>query len=376
MLFITCFETNSTRARHLAAIKLARVLNEVVEKNDFHSWARLFKFSRRCLIQPKRGGRRRNLATLVKKQLEVEADPPLQHQRHHRHRLPLDSTHYLARRVSAKLEMGDFKGAVRMVCSEETIANITDETMSALREKHPGPYPDSQFPPPLLPNESVSLPEIVEAEVARVIRSFPRGSAGGPDGILPQHLLDLTSASAEQGGKDLLRALTTFTNFVLGGRVPQSVRPVFFGATLISLRKKAGGVFPIAVGQTLRRLVAKCVALQVTHTLGSSFAPRQLGCGVPFGCEAATHAARCYLQDLPLSHLMLKLDFKNAFNTLRRDKMLGSVKEFAPEFFAFINLAYEGPSLLFCENHVLESAEGVQQGDPLGPLLFCLQSSP
>ena len=30
------------------------------------------------------------------------------------------------------------------------------------------------------------------------------------------------------------------------------------------------------------------------------------------------------------------------------------------------------PHCFFCENHILESAEGVQQGDPLGPLLFCL----
>ena len=53
--------------------------------------------------------------------------------------------------------------------------------------------------------------------MARAIHSFPRGSAGGPDGLLPQHLLDLTSAPAEQGGKDLLQALTEFANFVLGG---------------------------------------------------------------------------------------------------------------------------------------------------------------
>ena len=29
------------------------------------------------------------------------------------------------------------------------------------------------------------------------------------------------------------------------------------------------------------------------------------------------------------------------------------------------------PHCFFCADHILESAEGVQQGDPLGPLLFC-----
>ena len=59
--------------------------------------------------------------------------------------------------------------------------------------------------------------------------------------IHSQHLLDLTNASAEHGGRSLLRALTAFTNCILQGDVPHSVKAVFFRATLISLRKKEGG---------------------------------------------------------------------------------------------------------------------------------------
>ena len=53
-------------------------------------------------------------------------------------------------------------------------------------------------------------------------------------------------------------------------------------------------------------------------------APRQLGYGTSLGCEAAVHAARCYVESTSSvsNKLMLKLDFKNAFNSLRRDKML------------------------------------------------------
>ena len=69
---------------------------------------------------------------------------------------------------------------------------------------------------------------------------------------------------------------------------------------------------------------------------------------------------------------MLKLDFKNAFNSLRRDKMLQSVIKFAPAFFCFVQSAYEKPSCLFCGDHILQSAEGEQQGDPMGSLLFCI----
>ena len=56
--------------------------------------------------------------------------------------------------------------------------------------------------------------------------------------------------------------------------------------------------------------------------------------------------------------------------------MLEAVKDHAPELIQFVHSAYSQPSMLFCGHHVLHSAEGVQQGDPLGPLLFCLAIQP
>ena len=69
---------------------------------------------------------------------------------------------------------------------------------------------------------------------------------------------------------------------------------------------------------------------------------------------------------------MFKLDFRNAFNSLRCDKMLISVSELAPTFYQYVLSSYEKPSCLYCGDHIIQLAEGVQQGDPMGPLLFCL----
>ena len=212
--------------------------------------------------------------------------------------------------------------------------------------------------------------------MAESIRSFPNGSAGGPDSLRPQHLKDLTSPSAEGAGVRLIQSLTAFINLVLQGETPLSVRHVFFGAILIPLGKKDTGVRPIAVGNTLRRLAAKCVSTKVAHSLGRSMAPHQLGCGTPLSCEAAAHDAHIYIQNLPPGHVMLKLNFQNAFNTLRRDKMLNTVRESAPSLYSFIHSAYEKPSTLFCGDCTIQSSEGIQQGDPLGPFLFCLTIHP
>ena len=69
---------------------------------------------------------------------------------------------------------------------------------------------------------------------------------------------------------------------------------------------------------------------------------------------------------------MLKLDYSNAFNTIRRDRMLSAVLKNAPEIYPLVHSAYSQSTNLFFGNHIIPSSEGVQQGDPLGPLLFCL----
>ena len=176
----------------------------------------------------------------------------------------------------------------------------------------------------------------------------------------------------EGGGPQLLRALTSFTNLILEGKTLPITRPYFFGASLIALEKKDGGVRPIAVGCTLRRLVAKCAGNRIMQAMAELLRPKHLGYGIPRGAEAAVHATRIYLHNLQPQHLILKLDFRNAFNCLHRDKMLAAVREMVPELYPLIHSAYSSPSSLFFGESVLQSSEGVQQGDPLGPLLFCL----
>ena len=55
-------------------------------------------------------------------------------------------------------------------------------------------------------------------------------------------------------GKRLLSALVQFGDLCLAGGVPLAV---YFGASLCSLSKKNGGIRPVAVGSTMRHVVAK-----------------------------------------------------------------------------------------------------------------------
>ena len=199
----------------------------MTQKNDTESWGRLFNFSSRCLAVPKRGCHRRSLASAVNVQLREESDPlPSQFHQSSKHHIPSDSTTNLAKQVSSKLEEGDVRGAVRIACSEDTLAELNEETLSALRAKHPPQPPGSCFP--LAPAANTSLPFLAEGETVQAIRSFPCNTAGGPDGLRPQHLVDLISASAERGGRELLTALSSFILHILEGILLHRFNLYFF----------------------------------------------------------------------------------------------------------------------------------------------------
>ena len=151
-------------AREQCGRKLATILDSVSRCNDHASWCRLLSFTERCLRSPSRGGKRRSLAAVFNAQINGE-DTSLSSRlvKKSSSKKP-HSVDYLATKVSAKLE-GDFKGAVRLACSEDTFAEPSDATYAALWEKHPAPPLDSSIPLP--PTQAgglnVSEPEIVKA---------------------------------------------------------------------------------------------------------------------------------------------------------------------------------------------------------------------
>ena len=122
-----------------------------------------------------------------------------------------------------------------------------------------------------------------------------------------------------------------------------------------------------------RRLASKCANSFGTNRLRPYFYPHQRGVGTPGGCEATVHSTRRYLENLPPDHVLVKLDFSNAFSSIHRREMLLSVHERIPELYAFCRSAYSysQPSCLFFGPYIVSSEEGAQQGDPVGPLLFC-----
>ena len=88
--------------------------------------------------------------------------------------------------------------------------------------------------------------------------SFPIGSAAGPDKIVPQIIKELVSKSNGSAGLNFLKSLFKLINLIGDGKMPEPLRPFFFGAKLIALLKIDGGLRAIAINNTLRRIASEC----------------------------------------------------------------------------------------------------------------------
>lgn len=263
---------------------------------------------------------------------------------------------------------GEFARACTALVSDPPVARST-EVEAQLRAKHPRAAPprlsESSQPP------ADSAPEIGVEAVEAAMRGFRRSSAPGPSGLRPDHLREaLGTAHADE----VATHMTSLVNLLASGRGLPAMAPFLAGASLHALPKPDNGVRPIAVGETLRRLVGKCLAAELKGQAREALFPRQLGVAVSHATEVAVHVVRDWSERYASdpTRVLIKLDIKNAFNTLSRTQMLEATRARLPAASAWAEYCYRSPSHLFFEGTTIMSETGVQQGDPLGPLLFSL----
>ena len=98
----------------------------------------------------------------------------------------------------------------------------------------------------------------------------------------------------------------------------------------------------------------------------------QVGVGIRGGLEVAVHTVRSFIDTHSAEENLccLKVDITNAFNECNRNAFLHRLRKNLPDLFSWVVWSYQCTGeLRFCKRRLLSKA-GVQQGDPLGPLLF------
>ena len=277
-----------------------------------------------------------------------------------------------ARRAKTLAQEGQLSRAAQALVSLG-MESDSAAALAEMREKHPPAEPPHEADPPETPPISVSSDEVHDA-----VRSFCPGSAPGPSGLRGEHLKE-AGLRGDGRGAAVLGSLTRLVNTLAAGKLPAAAAPYFTGANLFAAKKKAGGLRPVAVGEVIRRLVGKCLAGKVAKEAEAYLMPHQFGVGVRGGCEAVVHATRQTLSDDSLQEeekWTLLIDFSNGFNMGDREAMLAEVREHFPQLYPWVASCYSQHSHLNFWDSSLSSQAGVQQGDPLGPLLFSLLLQP
>src|SRR3989442_187611 len=76
----------------------------------------------------------------------------------------------LAKSVALKLEEGNYKGAVRLLCSDDTPAQTSVEVLRALQDKHLSAHLERDMPP--APIHSQLTKDLTTDVIWRAVKSF------------------------------------------------------------------------------------------------------------------------------------------------------------------------------------------------------------
>jgi hypothetical protein len=279
---------------------------------------------------------------------------------------------YNIKRARQAIQDGHYRKAIQAL-SSSGLAPVSEIVKDDLL-KHP------QLPSPSVPSSPPpSSVRIEESCVLRALKTFPPGTAPGPSGLKVNHLKEAALCPSPARASAALQSLSKVTNILGSGLAPSEVFPHICGATLLAIRKKNGGLRPIAIGEVLRRLVSKCLSRMVSSEAACILSPLQVGVGVPAGAEAIVHSINSIQEDpsiSPSQKWVLLLDFSNAFNSISRVNMFEEIRSQIPSLSSWFESCYGSPSYLHFGPYTINSVCGVQQGDPLGPLGFALTLHP
>ena len=182
--------------------------------------------------------------------------------------------------------------------------------------------------------------------------------------------------------KKLSLLFTDFFNLLASGKA--HCKHLWISSRLLAISKDdPNSIRPIAIGEVFIRVVDKLIAIYILTLVDviSALHPTQCGVGVKGGSEVIAHSIsiaykRIIANDVECS--VVSYDTSNAFNTISRKAILDSILKFCPILAPYFLWLYGGPSNLY-DGHgrfICQSATGVRQGDPLGPLLFSLGIAP
>ena len=175
---------------------------------------------------------------------------------------------------------------------------------------------------------------------------------------------------------DILEELLILLNALCQGKGGSSKN--WINSFFFFILKLDKNLRPIAVDDIFIRLLGRCVSKSRSHDIGCAISSVQLGVGVKGGCEFIVHTVTNWALEILSSNssnsIIVQIDISNAFNSISRESIKSGILKYCPDLLALFNWSYgECTNLVLLNGSIIgQSSSGVRQGDPLGPLFFCL----
>ena len=113
-----------------------------------------------------------------------------------------------------------------------------------------------------------------------------------------------------------MEVFASFAGLVSQGCVPRGVLEGFRLGRVTALQKPDGGIRGIIVGDIIRRLIARTIALEISKQVEEATAPHQKS-----GCECVSHMVQMLTQLNP-QQTVVSVDGVGAFDLVSRNAML------------------------------------------------------
>ncbi|CAB1109091.1 unnamed protein product [Ectocarpus sp. CCAP 1310/34] len=206
----------------------------------------------------------------------------------------------------------------------------------------------------------------------QVINRRSSNSGADNDGQRFSHLTSIVNTKI--GREEFSNAMSSLWRRLIND--PNAFPPEFWTlwkqSSLIALGEKCR---PVCIGMTWRRLIAAGTVREWKPKLEEIFREAdQFGVAVAGGVEQVAMDAQLVHQT---GHWVVQTDCSNAFNTGKRTAIMAQAAKNVPDLVGYIARCYdEIPAKAIYtmdsgERRTIECKSGVQQGDGMGPPLFC-----
>ena len=276
---------------------------------------------------------------------------------------------------------GKVKQAVKLINADSDVTGIHELThgvRQALEEKHPDAEDIDESL--IVEGDIVRVEEVIFEEINQeMIQKAAQSTfgTGGPTQIDAD--IWKVMICAKRFGRcadELADQIAILARRMCTEKISNKVLQTFLACRLVPLMKEDNGIRPVGIGESLRRIVGKCVSWVLKKDIIKASGTLQTCTGIESGIEAAIHAMKSSYKEKWCEVVML-VDADNAFNRLNRKLALENIQKLCPPIHLYLENSYNTPTRLYLNDGTfILSKEGATQGDNLAMAKYALATTP